>query len=47
MHIGNTVLDAYILKKIFSQKKIKFDIIKILSINPLKVDMIAKSVRKN
>ena len=44
--IGNTVLDAYILKKTFSQKKIKFDIIKILSINPLKVNMIINSVKK-
>ena len=44
--IGNTVLDAHIIEKIFIQKKIKFDIIKILSINPLRVDTIVNSVRK-
>jgi pyruvate/2-oxoglutarate/acetoin dehydrogenase E1 component len=44
--MGNTVLDAHILKKIFHQKKITFDIIKILSINPLKVDMVINSVKK-
>ncbi len=44
--IGNTVLDAHILKKIFSSKKIKFDIIKLISINPLNIDLIVKSLKK-
>ena len=44
--MGNTVLDAYIINKIFYLKKIKFDIIKLVSINPLNTSLIVKSIKK-
>lgn len=44
--MGNTVLDAIEIKKFFSPKKVSFDIFKILSINPIKVNNIVKSVKK-
>jgi pyruvate dehydrogenase E1 component beta subunit len=44
--MGNTVLDAIEIKNVFMKKKILFDIFKIISINPLKINNIISSVKK-
>ena len=44
--MGNTVLDAYQLKKIYMKKNISFDIFKIISMNPLKINNLISSLKK-
>lgn len=44
--MGNTVLDAYQLKKIYMKQNISFDIFKIISINPLKINNLISSLKK-
>ena len=44
--MGETVLDAHKIKKNYQLKKIKFDIFQLISINPLNLGLIKKSLKK-
>lgn len=44
--MGETVLDAYKIKKIFKEKLIKFDIFQLISISPLNLKLISNSLKK-